>query len=418
MHLIKAGCEFVASCFVLNRITGDDQFRRAVTENCQQSIAVSSFCGVIKCAGGSVRGSERFRSARSLLRFLATSRERNDRGDRNKNDVPRIGLHIGKPEACHSNSSIAPIDSFEIFVFWLHENSRRRLTTSPPSPICAPTQTLAPARTLSTPPARPRQCVGTRWLSSRSIRCLRPLIAASFVCTGPSARCRCRSLSGGSARTITWCSWQRARIPCVGAIAWAHRLSARNPWVGTIAWCRQSCRRRTIGWIGRATVSGIGWRTITRVAGRAITGVTRRAIPASVVSATPVAIPDVDVAIVNDRVAMPTCSPIPPAPPTATTADHRADGNARSEGNNRRSCYVGGSVLRDHNRRAINDGWVVRGHVHYLRIGRLNDDRLWTLLDHLDLRTRFQISCRMGFCSHSLDGLHHILLLCGRSFTK
>jgi hypothetical protein len=67
--------------------------------------------------------------------------------------------------------------------------------------------------------------------------------------------------------------------------------------------------------------------------------------------------------------------------------DYGSDGDTYAKGNDRRSRDIRGAVSRHHYWHTINDSWIVRWHVHYLRIRRLNDNRLETFLNDLDLRT-------------------------------
>jgi hypothetical protein len=63
-------------------------------------------------------------------------------------------------------------------------------------------------------------------------------------------------------------------------------------------------------------------------------------------------------------------------------------------------------------RRAVNDRRVVRGHVNYLGISRLNDDHLFAAPNcfglHSLLRACLQSSFAFSFPPHPLDGIHHI----------
>ena len=56
-------------------------------------------------------------------------------------------------------------------------------------------------------------------------------------------------------------------------------------------------------------------------------------IAAAVIATTPVAVSDVNVAIVDDGAAVPTGAPIVPAPPATTTIDHCSDGDPDAERN-------------------------------------------------------------------------------------
>src|SRR4029077_5484914 len=181
---------------------------------------------------------------------------------------------------------------------------------------------------------------------------------------------------------------------------------------------------RSITGIGRTGSRGIRG-TVPRVA-RPIARICRIPRPitrvsgtiAAVISATPVAVPHVHIAVINDCTAVPVRAPAAPAPPATTTTHHRPYGNAHTEGENAHGGHVCGAVSRSDDRSAVDNGWIVRWYVHNLRICGLNDDRLGALLNHFDLRTRFQIAGRVCLCAHALHGSHHVLLLESRCLAK
>jgi len=186
----------------------------------------------------------------------------------------------------------------------------------------------------------------------------------------------------------------RAR-PCAGGGSTGARLRRRTCTVRRRYRSIRGARTCSIRCGPRSRIHG---RTITRIGGpsarrigRTVRGIARSVaricwIPwavarvtgaiAAMVPAPPVAVPYVHIAVINDRAAVPVRAPAAPAPSATTTMHHRSYGNAHTEGENPYGGHVGGAVSRGDNRSAVDYGRIVRGHVHNLRICRLNDDRL------------------------------------------
>ena len=77
-----------------------------------------------------------------------------------------------------------------------------------------------------------------------------------------------------------------------------------------------------------------------------------------------------------------------------------------------------GTVTGSCNGRAIHDSRVVRRNVNDLRIGRLNNDDLRALLNHLDFFASLEISGCIGFGPHALHSGERGFLLRGGSVSK
>src|SRR5262249_11753949 len=123
---------------------------------------------------------------------------------------------------------------------------------------------------------------------------------------------------------------------------------------------------------------------------------------------------DVDVAVV----------PIAIAPaPTPSTPGCGTERNSRTPHQSRAWIvpWISVGIVRILGGRCtVNDSWIVRRDVHYVRIGLLNLNHLLTapgciapdcLGLHNLLRTGFQISCALGLPAHALNCVHHVRLL-------
>ena len=106
------------------------------------------------------------------------------------------------------------------------------------------------------------------------------------------------------------------------------------------------------------------------------------------------------------------------APAATTVVKHGPDGDSKTKGNDGRRCQIRGGISRHNHRRAIHNGRIVSGHVDHLRICLLNHDDLRAFLDDLDLPGGFQIAGLKSLAAHSLDGIHHIVLLHHRCFAQ
>src|SRR6516164_7259915 len=100
---------------------------------------------------------------------------------------------------------------------------------------------------------------------------------------------------------------------------------------------------------------------------------------------------------------------VPPA--TAATAHHRSDSDSGAEPNYPGSRYVASGVRRsyiagNHIRSAVNNRGVVLRHIHNLRIRGLNNNGLWRLLHHGDLRAGLEIALCFRLRAKRLNGCH------------
>jgi hypothetical protein len=108
----------------------------------------------------------------------------------------------------------------------------------------------------------------------------------------------------------------------------------------------------------------------------------------------------------------------PAAAPTPTSAPHRPhrNTNAKRDRHPRRIISRWRIVNRGIgvHRWPIHDRWIVRRHIHDLRIRLLDNDRALVFDDlgfYLLLLVRFQIACALGLLAHTLHGFHQIALL-------
>src|SRR6516164_968540 len=132
------------------------------------------------------------------------------------------------------------------------------------------------------------------------------------------------------------------------------------------------------------------------------------AVVATVVAAVPGRIPVEGVMVVNHGVAVPITSPRIPAPAAAYRRPHR---DSRPKGK-KACCHEGtGTVPGSDIRGAVHNRRVVLRHIHDLRVGRLDHDRLRRRLRHRDLRSALEVAGSFGLRSQGLNGGHHVGLL-------
>src|ERR1700723_1406710 len=102
-------------------------------------------------------------------------------------------------------------------------------------------------------------------------------------------------------------------------------------------------------------------------------------------SAMPCAVSIVNVASVYDGAAVPIAVPVAVTPTTTTIVNRSSHGDANSKCKNGGRRHICATVPWRRNRGTVDNCGVVLRDVHYLRIGRLNHDRLRRLLYNRDL---------------------------------
>ncbi len=118
---------------------------------------------------------------------------------------------------------------------------------------------------------------------------------------------------------------------------------------------------------------------------------------------------DVDV----DAASTPTASPAPPATPHCAHRDTNAERYRHPSRVVSRWRIVNGRIRIY--RWSVHHHWIVRRHVHHLRIRLFDDDRALSFDDlclYFLLLTRLQIAGILSLLTHTLDCIHHIGLLC------
>src|SRR5580704_9633089 len=130
-----------------------------------------------------------------------------------------------------------------------------------------------------------------------------------------------------------------------------------------------------------------------------------------VVPAVPGRIAVVRTAVIDHGGAVPPTVPTAVSPAATSAAHQCSDSDPGAEANDSGSGHVSRAVPGSHIRRAVNYRGVVLGNVNDLRVGWLNDDRLWRLLHHGDLRAGLEIASCFSLRAQSLDRGHYLGLL-------
>jgi hypothetical protein len=113
-----------------------------------------------------------------------------------------------------------------------------------------------------------------------------------------------------------------------------------------------------------------------------------------------------------DVVSTPSAAPAPSTAPERTHHDAYTERYRESRGVVSRRWIVNRRIRID--RRTIDHDWIIGGHVHYLRIRRLDNDYAFAF-DHLRfdllLLGSFQLAFVLRLLAHALHRVHHIGLL-------
>src|SRR5208337_3738800 len=134
----------------------------------------------------------------------------------------------------------------------------------------------------------------------------------------------------------------------------------------------------------------------------------------SVVDVLPVAVVDEVIVVVDGDVVV----AAPSGVVAPTSAPHRSHRDANTEGNGHARRVIARRGISDWgvgiNGRPVHYCWVVARDIHYFWTGLLNHDHLFALDNlgfNLLLFRRFQVAGVLGFLSHALHCIHHIVLL-------
>lgn len=160
-----------------------------------------------------------------------------------------------------------------------------------------------------------------------------------------------------------------------------------------------------------AVVVGVVVASVVVVVVVAISVVTVVVVAVAVVAAMPGCVAVIGSAVVVGASAIPVAMPRAIPPPATPAAHHGAHGDACSERQKARRNKIRRAIAGSRDSRPIDDRGVVLRNVYDLRIGRFNNDGLWRLLNHGDLRAGLEIASRLGFGAQGLNGAHHICLL-------
>ena len=137
-------------------------------------------------------------------------------------------------------------------------------------------------------------------------------------------------------------------------------------------------------------------------------------VPVAAVDVVAVAVVDEVVVVIDVHIVVAT----PSGAVTPSAAPHRSHRHSYAKRDRHAGRVISGRRISDWgvgiNGRSVHYGWVVARNVHNLRIRLLNHDHLFALDNlgfNLLLFRGLQVAGVLGFLSHALHCVHHIVLL-------